>query len=119
MGTGHGAYTNFNDPPGFGSYYFGGGSGASNPTGSSGAQWYGFTLGLGNQYPVTDYASQIYWPRRSSDASTYIYIRDREGGSWTSWTKIMSGYSDSAGSTVAANNYQVNSIGVGIAGSGT
>jgi hypothetical protein len=96
MGNSHGTYTDFNSVPGFGAYYVQ--QGTNSPTGVAANQWYGFTLGLGNQYSLADYGTQIYWPRRAQNGDTYIYIRDREGGSWTSWTKVKAGYADTAGS---------------------
>jgi hypothetical protein len=96
MGNNHSTYTDFNSVPGFGAYYVQ--QGTNSPTGVAANQWYGFTLGLGNQYSLVDYGTQIYWPRRAQNGDTYIYIRDREGGSWTSWTKVKAGYADTAGS---------------------
>ena len=96
MGNNHSTYTDFNNVPGFGAYYVQ--QGGNSPTGVAANQWYGFTLGLGNDYGLSLYGTQIYWPRRAQNGDTYIYIRDREGGSWTSWTKIKAGYADSAGS---------------------
>jgi hypothetical protein len=102
MGNGHTTYTDFNSVPGFGNYFVQGST--NSPTGIAGNQFYGFTLGLGNEYAYSLYASQIYYPRRAQNGETYIYVRDREGGSWTSWTKIRAGYSDSAGSISGFNN---------------
>jgi hypothetical protein len=96
MGQSHSTYTDFNNVPDFGTYYVQ--QGGNSPTGVANHQWYGFSLGLGNDYAFSSYASQFYWPRRAQNSDTYIYVRDREGGSWTSWTKIKAGYADSAGS---------------------
>lgn len=101
MGNNHSTYTDFNNVPGFGAYYVQ--QGTNSPTGTANNQWYGFTLGLGNEYALSSYGTQIYWPRRAQNGSTYIYIRDREGGSWTSWTKVQAGYADSAGSATTAS----------------
>ena len=95
MGNNHSTYTDFNNVPGFGAYYVQ--QGGSSPTGTGSHQWYGFTLGLGNEYALSSYATQLYWPRRAQNSDTYIYVRDREGGGWTSWTKIKSGYADNSG----------------------
>jgi hypothetical protein len=95
MGNNHSTYTDFNNVPGFGAYYVQ--QGGNSPTGTASHQWYGFTLGLGNDYALSSYGSQMYYPRRAQNSDTYIYVRDREGGSWTSWTKIKAGYADSAG----------------------
>jgi hypothetical protein len=95
MGNNHSTYTDFNNVPGFGAYYVQ--QGGNSPTGVAANQWYGFTLGLGNEYALSSYGTQLYWPRRAQNSNTYIYIRDREGGSWTSWNKIKAGYADSAG----------------------
>jgi hypothetical protein len=94
MGNSHGTYTDFNNVPGFGAYFV---QNNGNGPGVTNNQWYGFTLGLGNDYALSSYGTQFYWPRRAQNSDTYIYVRDREGGSWTSWTKIKSGYADNAG----------------------
>jgi hypothetical protein len=96
MGNNHSTYTDFNSVPGFGTYYVQGST--NSPTGISGNQFYGFTIGLGNEYPYGTYGSQIYYPRRAQNGDTYIYVRDMEAGSWTSWTKVKAGYADTAGS---------------------
>ena len=96
MGNNHNTYTDFNNVPGFGAYYVQ--QGGNSPTGTANHQWYGITLGLGNEYAYSSYASQLYWPRRAQNGETYLYVRDRESGSWNGWTKIRAGYADSAGS---------------------
>lgn len=101
MGNNHSTYTDFNSVPGFGAYYVQ--QGTNSPTGTSNHQWYGFTLGLGNDYPLSSYGTQLYWPRAAQNADTYMYVRDREGGSWGSWRKIRAGYADSAGSATTAS----------------
>ena len=95
MGNNHGTYTDFNSVPGFGAYYVQ--AGTNSPTGVGAHQWYGFTLGLGNEYAQSSYASQLYWARRAQNSDTYIYVRDREGGTWNGWTKIKAGYADNSG----------------------
>lgn len=100
MGNNHGTYQDFNTVPGFGTYYLQGST--NSPTGAGGQQWYGFTLGLGNEYTYAQYATQIYWPRRAQNSDTYVYVRDKEGGVWTSWSKIKAGYADSSGAAGTA-----------------
>lgn len=99
MGNSHNTYTDFNNVPGFGAYYVQ--QGTNSPTGIGDNQWYGFTLGLGNDYALSSYGTQLYWPRAAQNANTYLYVRDREGGSWGSWRKTQAGYADSAGSAAA------------------
>ena len=101
MGQNHNTQTDFNSISDFGVRYVQGGT--NGPTGVSNNQFYGFTLGLGNEYPLNSYASQFYWPREAQNADTYVYIRDREGGAWNSWRKIKAGYADSAGSATTAD----------------
>jgi hypothetical protein len=102
MGNDHGTYTDFNNIPTFGCYYVQ--QGNNGPTGVASNQFYGFTLGLGVQYPLSYYGSQFYYPRAAQNSTTYIYIRDREGGSWGSWRKIYAGWADApSGSTFAAS----------------
>ena len=95
MGNNHSTYQDFNNVPDFGAYYVQ--QGGNSPTGVGSHQWYGFTLGLGNDYAYSSYASQLYWPRRAQNSDTYIYVRDREGGGWSSWSKIKAGYADNSG----------------------
>jgi hypothetical protein len=56
------------------------------------------TLGLGNEYPISDYATQFYWNRTSTGGNPYVSVRFREGGTWGGWAKIYAGYADTAGS---------------------
>jgi len=101
MGNNHSTYQDFNSVPGYGAYYLQGGT--NGPTGVTSDQFYGFTLGLGNDYPTT-YGTQIAWPRRAQNGGTYIYIRDREGTAWGAWTKIRAGVADSATSATTASS---------------
>lgn len=108
MGNNHGTYTDFNNVPNFGAYYLQ--QGGNSPTGVAGQQWYGFTLGLGNEYALSSYGTQLYWPRAAQNSDTYIYVRDRENGSWGSWRKIRAGYADSAGTVSSIGNTQVTTM---------
>jgi hypothetical protein len=101
MGQNHNTQTDFNAVSDFGARYLQGGT--NGPTVDTSDQFYGFTMGLGNDYPLSQYGSQFYWPRAAQDANTYIYVRDREGGSWGSWRKTRAGYADSAGSVAWGN----------------
>jgi len=101
LGNNHSTYTDFNNVPGFGPYYV---QGNGNGPGSSGNQYYGFTLGLGNEYAYSSYASQFYWHRTPTGGNPYVYVRFREGGTWGSWSKIYAGYADSAGSITSQAN---------------
>ena len=96
MGQNHSTQTDFNAISDFGARFVQGGT--NGPTGVGTNQFYGFTLGLGNDYGLASYASQLYWPRAAQNTDTYIYVRDREGGTWGSWRKTKAGYADSAGS---------------------
>lgn len=110
MGQNHGTYQNFNSVGDFGVRYM---QGSTN--GPQSGQFYGFTLGLGNDYSISQYASQFYWMRNTTNP--YIWIRYEEGGSWGSWTKVSAGYADSAGSASTAGN--VSSISSAVGGSYT
>jgi hypothetical protein len=95
-GNGHGSWSDFNNVPGFGAYFVqGNGNGPS-----TASQYYGFTLGLGNDYAYSSYAAQFAIPRIPSGGSNgnlYLGVRFREGGGWGSWYKAASGYSDNSG----------------------
>lgn len=68
-------------------------TGLDSPRISGATQYYGFTMGLGIEYPT--YAGQIYWPRTTYGGSPYISVRFKEGGTWSAWSKIYAGYADS------------------------
>lgn len=110
MGQSHGTYTSFNNIPEFGAYYV---QGSANGPGTGSEQFYGFTLGLGNEYAYSSYALQIAIPRynygtEGGGPDRYISIRSREGGGWNAWQKIRAGYADSAGSVsggLTTSNY--------------
>jgi hypothetical protein len=93
MGQTHGTYTNFNSYGDWGFRYM---QGSTNGPGTGASQYYGMTIGLGNEY--TNYGSQFYWNRTSTGGSPYVSVRFLESGSWGSWSKIYAGYADSAGS---------------------
>jgi hypothetical protein len=94
MGNNHGAYTDFNSIANLGVYYV---QGSGNGPGTGGGQYYGMTLGLGNEYGF-QYATQIAWNRTPTGGNPYISFRFREGSSWGGWTRAYVGYADSAGS---------------------
>lgn len=97
MGANHSSYTDFNTSRTSGVNYMQGGT--NGPTGTASHQFYGFKLGLGNDYdPASQYASQLYWARQAQGGGGYLWARDMEGGSWGSWRKMSAGYADSAGS---------------------
>jgi len=107
QGRNHSTQTNFNDTSlRAGVNYLQGGT--NGPTGSSSHQWYGFRLGLGNDYGTQTgqsghYASELYWARAGQGGSQYLFARDMESGSWGSWRKLYAGYADSAGSATNAD----------------
>lgn len=97
MGSNHSSYTDFNASRTSGANYMQGGT--NGPTGTASHQFYGFKLGLGNDYdPASQYASQLYWARQAQGGGGYLWARDMESGSWGSWRKMYAGYADSAGS---------------------
>jgi hypothetical protein len=98
MGQGHGTQTDFNSISNFGFRYV---QGSTNGPGTGSSQFYGVTLGLGDDYSFASYALQLAIPRYLSTDS-YISMRNREGGSWSSWFKVKAGYADSAGSASSA-----------------
>lgn len=114
MGDNHGTQSDFNSIANFGCRFV---QGSTNGPGTGATQFYGLTLGLGNEYAYADYAMQYAIPRTAGD--NYISYRVREGTAWQAWRKISAGYADTAGALTTGNNYQVNSLGVGTAGSGT
>ena len=103
MGNNHGTYTDFNSVGGFGVRYVQGGT---NGPGTGASQYYGFTLGLGNEYPYSgggSYGTQFYWNRTSTGGNPYVSVRFNENNSWGAWSKIWAGYADSAGGVAWTN----------------
>ena len=91
-GLSHGTYQNFNDINDFGFRYVQNSVGGPG-TGSS--QFYGFSIGLGNEYAFSQYGLQLAMPRYYNDS--YLTMRSKESGTWNAWRKISAGYADSAG----------------------
>ncbi|MCX5793552.1 MAG: hypothetical protein NTY45_15235, partial [Elusimicrobia bacterium] len=98
MGQNHSTQTDFNAVADFGARYL---QGATNGPGTPSSQFYGFTLGLGNEYPYSQYALQLAIPRYVS-TDKYLSIRNREAGVWQTWSKISAGYADTAGTAGGA-----------------
>jgi hypothetical protein len=97
MGNTHGTYTNFNSVGNFGVRYL---QGNTNGPGTGASQYYGFTLGLGNEYPLDgagSYATQFYWNRTPTGGNPYVSVRFKEDGSWSGWSKIWAGQADNSG----------------------
>jgi len=99
-GRNHGSPTDFNSVTVFGPYFI---QGTTNGPGTGSNQFYGFSLGLGNDYGYADYAMQMAIPRYNS-TDRYITYRTREATTWGSWNKIWAGYADSAGSAGTATS---------------
>jgi hypothetical protein len=102
MNQTHGQQSDFNAITNFGVRYV---QGSANGPGISGAtQYYGFSLGLGSNYPYSDFGSQFYWPRTAVGGLPYPSVRFRESGTWSAWSKIYAGWADApSGATFAAS----------------
>jgi len=85
---------------GFGWRYIQGNSNGPG-TDSSPNQFYGLTVGLGNDYNYDNYGMQLVIPRNT--ATPYISVRFEEGRSLGAWQKISAGYADSAGAVAWSN----------------
>jgi len=77
------------------------GNGNGPGTDTSPNQFYGLTVGLGNDYNYDNYGMQLVIPRNT--ATPYISVRFEEGGALGPWQKISAGYADSAGGVAWAN----------------
>ena len=97
MGQNHSTQTDFNSISNFGFRFV---QGLTNGPGTGSSQFYGFSIGLGNDYAYSDYALQLAIPRYSA-SDKYITFRTREATTWGSWNKISAGYADSAGNITA------------------
>ena len=95
----HGTYSDFNsfiNTDKFGAHYV---TGTTNGPGQSGpTQYYHQRLSLGSDY--NNYSLQLAIGRGSSD--NYLWYRNEEGGSASSWYKMRAGYADSAGNADTA-----------------
>ena len=90
MGQNHSTTTDFNSISNFGVRYV---QGNTNGPGTGSTQFYGVTLGLGNEHAISTYAMQLAIPRYLA-TDKYVSFRTREGGTWQSWTKIAAGTAD-------------------------
>jgi hypothetical protein len=103
----HGAYSDFNTSPGFGGWSYVIGTTNSGHNGSQGG--YRLRVGLGSDYSIDTtsgaYAMELNIPRTGQGGSStgYLIMRQMENGSWGSWSKISSGYADSAGAVAWTN----------------
>ena len=77
------------------------GSGNSPGTSTSPNQYYGVTVGLGNDYNYDQYGMQLVIPRNT--ATPYISVRFEENRVLGAWQKISAGYADTAGSVAWSN----------------
>jgi len=77
------------------------GNGNGPGTDSSPHQFYGLTVGLGNDYNYDNYGMQLVIPRNT--ATPYISVRFEESRSLGAWQKISAGYADSAGAVAWSN----------------
>jgi hypothetical protein len=105
MGNTHSTWTDFNNITNFGFRYV---QGSTNGPGTGSQQFYGVTLGLGDEYAFASYALQLAIPRYNFSSAgggpdRYLSIRSRENTTWNSWQKIWAGYADSAGSVAWTN----------------
>jgi hypothetical protein len=120
MGQPHSTRTSFDATTpsyGFGYRFV---QGNTNGPGTGGSQYYSWYIGLGSDYPATgsgSYGAMFAVDRNST--APYLSVRYNEGNSFSAWQRIRAGYADSAGALTTGNNYQVNSLGVGTAASGT
>jgi hypothetical protein len=104
MGQAHSTQTDFNTPTDFGPRFIQWNTNAP----GTGTQYYNIWLGLGSEYPYSQYAMQFAIPRNS--ATPYASVRFREWGAWWGWSKIYAGFADSATNStqlgwVAASSY--------------
>jgi hypothetical protein len=97
-GRNHGSPTDFDSVSVYGPYFI---QGTTNGPGTGSGQFYGISLGLGNDYTYSQYAMQMAIPRYNS-SDRYFSFRTREAGTWGSWYKIYAGYADSAGTATSA-----------------
>ncbi len=100
-GNVHGSFQDFASIPGFGNYFMQAPGAADSP--QTGSQYYTTSVGLGNDYPFTQYVLQTAISRDSP--LKYHYVRVKEASTWGAWSKIAAGYADTAGSVGKVVNY--------------
>lgn len=100
----HSAYgtTGFDGPSDFGSRFIQ--SAVAGPGIAGATQYYNFALGLGSEYPYSQFAMQWAVPRVSQGGNPYLTFRYREAGAWGGWHKVYAGYADTAGSATPSND---------------
>ena len=77
--------------------------GLNGPGGHAGAgsqQWYHQRMSLGSEY--NQYSLQLAIPRNRTDS--YLYYRNEEANTPTTWYKMRAGYADSSGSITSQAN---------------
>jgi hypothetical protein len=104
MGQNHSTQTDFNSITDFGTRFV---QGATNGPGTGSSQFYGFSLGLGNEYAFSQYALQLAIPRYIV-TDKYLSFRSREGGTWSSWYKINAGQADTLTTARTINGVSFN-----------
>ena len=115
MGLNLTTYNDFDSPNNFGYQFI---FGSANGPNIGGTQYYAVASGIGGDYPYSDYAQQMAFPRLVAGGDPYLTIRQKQSGVWGDWTKIYAGYADSANTAnfagVVTTNAQPNITSVGI-----
>lgn len=111
QGNTHSTYQSFGGIPDYGFYHIQNNAAADRP---SNHQFYSLSLGLGSDYAYGSYGHQIAFPRINTysgtggDNNNYMWIRQRESTTWSSWGKIYAGYADTAGTASNISAYTIN-----------
>jgi hypothetical protein len=97
-GQNHSTYQSFGAIPDFGVWFMQNSAAGDVP---QSGQFYTNSVGLGNDYPYSQYAMQTAVLRNTTNP--YQWIRYKEATSWGAWTKTAAGYADTAGSSASCS----------------
>lgn len=98
-GQNHSTYQSFGAIPDFGVWFMQNSAAGDVP---QSGQFYTNSVGLGNDYPYSQYAMQTAVLRNTTNP--YQWIRYKEATSWGAWTKTAAGYADTAGTATTASS---------------
>lgn len=112
MGNVYGAWNDFVAIPNFGTYAVLGTANSPNTLSNltTTTQWYGMTIGVGSDQPMSSFALQLAMPRTSTGGLPYLVQRQRESGNWDSWRKIYAGNADQADNANTVGTYPYTSF---------
>jgi len=108
-GNNHGTFSSFSGPTNFGRYFIHQDVAVTDGPGPQ-VQFYSESIGLGNEYPYSQFGMQTAIQRNT--ANPYMFIRYEENSSWLAWTKLAAGYADNAGTATTFSTVRTSYKGI-------